>query len=169
MLTRRTLLTLTFATATVAALPAFAANGPDAVITAIYQRVATGAGDSGGAFVWVEEKDRRRYFSARIVKLWLEASAKTPQGDQGPIDFDLVTNSQDPLVKAFDVAIEKQDARTAIVVVHISDKAGPMTPTPRGTIRYDMVLENDRWRIDDIRGAIDTPWSLRKMLADFKG
>ena len=86
------------------------------------------------------------------------------------MDFDPVTNSQDPLVRAFDTAIEKQDARTATVLVRISDKPGPITARARREfICYDMVLEHGRWVIDDIRGTIDTEWSLRKMLTNYRG
>lgn len=151
-------------------LPAFAApQGPDAVITPIYKKITAGKGTSGGQFIWLQDKDRRLYFTARTVKLWREADAKTPKGDQGPISFDPVTNSQDPRVKAFDVAIEKQDANSATVVVHIADKPGPIVPVPGGTLRYDMVVEHGRWLIDDIRGTIDKEWSVRKMLAGHSG
>ena len=156
-----------------AAFPALAApQDPDAVVTAIYKKVTAGKGDSGGQFIWLQDKDRRLYFTARTVKLWRDADDKTPKGDQGPISFDPVTNSQDPQVRAFDVAIEKQDATTATVVVHIAAKRGPIVAPARSaptTIRYDMVREHGRWLIDDIRGTINAEWSLRKMLGNHRG
>jgi hypothetical protein len=153
------------------AAPALAAPADDslAVVTAIYKRVSAGKGDGGGQFVWAKPKDRARYFSKRTVTLWREADAKTAKGDQGPIGFDPVTNSQDPQVKAFDAAVERQDANTATVVVHISDKRGPIKPQPASTIRYDLVREGGRWAIDDIRGTVDSEWSVRKMLSEHKG
>lgn len=122
MLTRRAFAALA---CLLPALPALAADGSDAVISAIYSQVSASNGDSGGQFIWLEPTDRRKYFSSRTVKLWRAADAATPDGDQGPIDFDPVTNSQDPQVKAFDVTIEKQDTGRATVVVHISDGPGP--------------------------------------------
>jgi hypothetical protein len=170
VLARRFLIALLAALCAAAPFIASAApQGPDAVITPIYKKVTAGKGDRGGQFVWLVDKDRRLYFTARTVKLWRDADAKTPKGDQGPISFDPVTNSQDPRVKAFDVAIEKQDATSATVVVHIAAKPGPITPTPPWTIRYDMVREHGRWLIDDIRGTINTEWSLRKMLSAYRG
>jgi hypothetical protein len=170
------LLTRRFIVAIACLLPAFAASAapqdPDAVVGAIYKKVTAGKGDSGGQFIWLQDKDRRLYFTARTVKLWRDADDKTPKGDQGPISFDPVTNSQDPQVKAFDVAIEKQDATTATVVVHIAAKRGPIVAPARNaptTIRYDMVREHGRWLIDDIRGTINAEWSLRKMLSNHRG
>lgn len=158
------------------ALPAFAADaGPQAPIAAIYKRIVASLdkerrNTDNGAFIWLYDKNRRQYFSARTAKLWRDADRLTPQGDQGPLGFDPVTNSQDPLVQSFDSSIEKQDAKSATVAVHISDKPGAIvTPTAGGTVRYDMVLERGRWRIDDIRGTVDTEWSLRKILREYKG
>lgn len=155
--------------------PAQAADDPAAPLRAIYKRVvasydAKRNNTDNGYFIWKDDRTRARWFSAAMVKLWHEAEARTAKGDQGPPGFDPVTNSQDPLVRAFVLAIEKQDARAATVVVRIAARPGPLPPpTAAGTLRYDMVRENSRWLIDDIRGAIDTPWSLRQLLIDHKG
>ena len=155
------------------ALPAVAAEGPDAVVTAIYKRVVASYDGKrnnidNGYFILKNDKARRQYFSANTAMLWREADRLTPKGDQGPLGFDPVTNSQDPLVRAFDTSIERQDAKAATVVVRISEKLGPITqPAPREFIRYDMVLERGRWVIDDIRGTIDTEWSVHKIMADY--
>jgi hypothetical protein len=174
----RLLLALAFS---LALTPAFAASAdtPTAPITAIYQRVVASYdgkrnNTDNGYFIWKNDKARRAYFTARTARLWRDADRLTPKGDQGPIGFDPVTNSQDPLVLAFDVAIEKQDATRATVVVRTSEKSGPITaPAPRDIIRYDMLRERGpkgaTWRIDDIRGTIDTEWSIRKMLGDYRG
>lgn len=156
------------------ALPALAAEtGPAAPVIAIYKRVVDSfdgksSNTDNGYFIWKDDKTRRRYFSARTVKLWREADRLTPKGDESPPGFDPVTNSQDPLLRAFDTAIEKQDAKSATVLVRISDKPGPITqPAPRELIRYDMVREGGRWLIDDIRGTVDTEWSVRKVMSDY--
>ena len=71
-------------------------------------------------------------------------------------------------MRAFDTSIERQDAKSATVLVRISEKPGPITqPAPREFIRYDMVLQRGRWVIDDIRGTTDTEWSVRKIMADY--
>lgn len=173
MITRRACVALALLLPAVPALAAEANAGPAAPVTAIYQRVVASFDGKqnnadNGYFIWKDDRARRRYFSAATAKLWRDADRLTPKGDQGPLGFDPATNSQDPLVRAFDTAIEKQDARTATVLVRISEKPGSITqPAPREFIRYDMVLERGRWVIDDIRGTIDTEWSVRKIMADY--
>ena len=150
-----------------------AADWLAAPVTAIYQRVVASYdgkqnNTENGYFIMKSDKARRRYFSARTARLWREADRLTPKGDVDPLGFDPVTNSQDPLVRAFDTSIEGQDTKSATVVVRISEKPGPIAqPAPREFIRYDMVLERGRWVIDDIRGTIDTEWSVRKIMADY--
>lgn len=159
---------------TLALTPALAVDaGPAAPVIAIYKRVVDSfdgksSNTDNGYFIWKDDKTRRRYFSARTAKLWREADRLTPKGDESPPGFDPVTNSQDPLLRAFDTSIEKQDATSATVLVRISDKPGPITqPAPRDLIRYDMVLEGGRWLIDDIRGTVDTAWSVRQALTQY--
>ena len=175
ILARRALLALVFSLAfSLALTPALATDsGPAARVTAIYKRVVESFdgkqnNSENGYFIMKNDKARRQYFSARTAKLWREADRLTPKGDVGALDFDPVTNSQDPLVRAFDTSIERQDGKSATVVVRISEMPGPITqPAPREFIRYDMVLQRGRWVIDDIRGTIDTAWSVRKIMADY--
>ena len=89
------------------------------------------------------------------------------KGDGGPIDFDPVTNSQDPDVKSFKVVAEKQEADKATVAVTIESHQREARAKPADkTIRYDFVHEAGQWKIDDIKGAVDgSPWSVRALLA----
>ena len=140
---------------------------PVAVVTAIYRKAAAGKGDSGGQFLWLDPKVRPRSFSKSLVALWAKADAATPEGDQGPVDFDPVTNSQDPGLKSFSVVSEKQTATTATVAVTMVDSVGQRKNAADRTVRYDLAFEDGRWKIDDIRGAVDGhPWSLREMLTE---
>jgi hypothetical protein len=90
------------------------------------------------------------------------------KGDGGPVGFDPVTNSQDPDVKSFKVAAEKQAADKATVAVTIeSHQQDSRANQADKTIRYDFVHEAGRWKIDDIKGAVDGgPWSVRALLVD---
>ena len=171
MIDRRALLAL-FAALPI--LPATAVEGPDAVVAAIYKRIVAslvpGTGNTiNGAFTWSKKKDRHHYYSASLARAWDRADAITAKGDQNPPAADPITNSQDPLVAAFTVAIERQDATTATVVARIGDKPPPPTDA-WDIVMYDMVLERGRWRIDDIRpGAGKDAWSLRQEIANHKG
>jgi hypothetical protein len=139
------------------------ANDPVAIVTSIYTRATKGRGDGGGGFVIENKAAKAKYLSKSLIELWAKADAHTPKGDVGPVDFDPVTNSQDPDVKSFKVDAEKLETDKAVI-------AGRNTPPRKGAdqvVRYAFVHEGDKWRIDDIKGASDgEPWSIRAMLED---
>ena len=114
MVTRRKLILSGAAGLLAATLPRAALAAPDdpaGILTAIYTRVAKGKGDGGGAFVIQNKAGRTKYLSNALVALWAKADARTKKGDGGPVDFDPVTNSQDPDVKSFKVAAEQAGSR----------------------------------------------------------
>jgi hypothetical protein len=167
MLTRRSLI----AASLLAGLrPALAQNGaqadPVAILTAIYSRTAKGKGDGGGAFVIENKGARSKYLSKALAALWARADAHTPRGDVGPVDFDPVTNSQEPDVKSFRVDAEKNEADKALIAVTITGHRNDRKASDQ-IVRYDFVREANSWKIDDIRGSSDgEAWSIRKMLTD---
>ncbi|MGY4236730.1 hypothetical protein ACVIIW_005677 [Bradyrhizobium sp. USDA 4449] len=167
MLTRRSLVA---ASLFAAAKPVFAqtpaAGDPAAILSAIYTRAAKGKGDGGAAFVTENKAAKAKYFSQALVALWAKADAHTPKGDAGPIDFDPITNSQEPDVKSFKVDLEKAEADKATLAVTITGRRNDRKPADR-IVHYDFVREANSWKIDDIKGASDgEPWSIRKMLTD---
>jgi hypothetical protein len=168
MVTRRKLILSAAAALLVPVLPrhAAAADDPAGILTAIYTRVAKGKGDGGGTFVIQTKASRTKYLSNALVALWAKADARTRKGDGGPVDFDPVTNSQDPDVKSFKVVAEKQGADKATIAVTIESHQREARANPAdNTIRYDFVREAGQWKIDDIKGAVDGgPWSVRALL-----
>ena len=167
MISRRsfllTALLAPLASAAVAAPPA--AGDPMAIVTAIYTRAAKGKGDGGGAFVIEHKGAKSKYLSKALVEFWAKADAHTPKDDVGPIDFDPVTNSQEPDVKSFKVAAEKMETDKALISVTITGRTKRKAADQ--VLRYDFVREGSEWKIDDIKGASDgQPWSIRGMLTD---
>ena len=141
-------------------------NDPVAIISAIYTRAARGKGDSGGAFVIENKAAKAKYLSKALVDLWAKADAHTPKGDVGPVDFDPVTNSQEPDVKSFKVVAERPEAERSVIAVTITGRNTPPRKPADRTVRYDFVRDAGEWKIDDIKGASDgEPWSIRDMLA----
>lgn len=170
MITRRLLILTILLAATEAPLaraePA-AARDPAAIVAAIYTRAAKGKGDGGGGFVIETKAAKAKYLSNALITLWAKADAHTPKGDVGPIDFDPVTNSQDPDVKSFKVETEKLDATTALIAVTITGHTAPPPKLSDRVIRYEFVREAGGWKIDDIKGSSDgEAWSIRAMLSD---
>jgi len=166
--------------ATLLAPLALAASSPADPITAIYRKAAAGKGEDGGNFVYQEKKDRARWLTASFAKAWNEADAKTPKGDETPPGFDPVSNSQDPKVLNVKVELEKSDGKTATVAASFDSWSrgltreeqdrNPPDPRDRITVRYDMVLEHGRWKIDDIRGTTDgKEWSIRAIIKGWNG
>lgn len=169
MIARRDLITAGAASLLATALSrgAFASPAdPAAIVTAIYTRAAKGKGDGGGAFIIENKAAKAKYLSKSLVALWAKADAHTPKGDVGPVDFDPVTNSQEPDVKSFRVAPEKQEADKATLAVTIEGRNTPARKAADRTIRYEFVRDGTEWKIDDIKSASDgEPWSIRAMLA----
>jgi hypothetical protein len=116
-----------------------AANDPVAIVNAIYVRAAKGKGDGGGAFIIDSKAARAKYLSRSLVELWARADAHTPKGDVGPVDFDPVTNSQEPDVKSFKALAEKLEADEAVVAVTIAGRGSPRAKPADNTMRYTLV------------------------------
>jgi len=170
MITRRHLVLTSLLIATEAPLaraePA-TADDPVAIVNAIYARVVKGKGDGGGGFVIENKAAKAKYLSRSLIALWARADAHTAKGDVGPIDFDPVTNSQDPDVKSFKVETEKLDANAALIAVALESHRGKRDKPADAVIRYAFVHEGSAWKIDDIKGAVDgQPWSIRTMLTE---
>ena len=143
------------------------ASDPVTIVNAIYARAAKGKGDGGGGFIFEDKAAKAKYLSKSLISLWAQADAHTPKGDVGPIDFDPVTNSQEPDVKSFKVVAEKLEADKAVIAVTIVGQGAPRAHLVDDTIRYNFVREAGRWKIDDISGASDgEAWSIRQMLTD---
>jgi hypothetical protein len=143
-------------------------NDPVSIMTAIYTRVAKGKGEDGGNFVTENKAVRAKHLSKSLAALWAKMDARTPKGEVGAVDFDPITNSQDPDVASFNVTPEKQDADKATIAVSIRGHRTERKEQADDVIRYDFVRDANQWKIDDIRGAVDgKPWSIRAMLVEF--
>jgi hypothetical protein len=144
-----------------------AASDPAAILTAIYTRAAKGKGDTGGTFVIENKAAKAKYLSKSLVALWAKADAHTPKGDVGPVDFDPVTNSQEPDVKSFKVVTDKLEADKAALSVTMTSHREARKTAADDTVHYEFVREVNAWKIDEIKGSIDgEAWSIRAMLEE---
>ena len=170
MITRRSLVLTSLLVAAEAALARAEPASPDdpvAIINAIYTRAARGKGDAGGAFVIENKQAKAKYLSKSLNALWAKADAHTPKGDVGPVDFDPVTNSQEPDLKSFKVDAEKPEADKALIAVTMTGRNTPPRKPADQVVRYVFVREANGWKIDDIKGTSDgEAWSIRAMLTD---
>ncbi|MDR2882045.1 MAG: YbjP/YqhG family protein [Azoarcus sp.] len=133
-----------------------------AMVEAIYARAVKGK--DGGDFVTANKAARAKYLSRSLAALWDKSDSLVEEGDIGAIEFDPVTNSQDPDIKSFKVTPEKIEADKADIAVALISRH---TPGSR-VVRYALVHEAGGWKIDDIKGFIGKdPWSVRGLLTDF--
>ena len=170
MITRRDLiLTGPFAAtaATFASAEPASPDDPVAIVNTIYVRAAKGKGDSGGGFVYENKAAKAKYLSKSLISLWAKADANTPKGDVGPVDFDPVTDSQDPDVASFKVTTEKQAADRATIAAAFTSHHTTRKSADDQTVHYEFVRDGNSWKIDDINGINDgEAWSIRAMLSD---
>jgi hypothetical protein len=141
------------------------ADDPLAIVNAIYARAAKGKGDGGGAFIIENKAAKAKYLSRSLVDLWAKADAHTAKGDVGPVDFDPITNSQEPDVKSFKAVVKKREPEKATIAVTLTGRGAKPPKAADRTVRYDFVRDAGLWKIDDIRSASDgDPWSIRGLL-----
>lgn len=168
MPSRRTFLLAAAASAvgSLAAVPVFAEEpSPQSFLDGIYKKLVSGKGGSGGQIYWLEPKDRPKWFSAALVKLWTDAEdrAKSRGDDTAPIDFDPFTNSQDPQLKGY--ALEKLDAVPPVTKIRVTLKGAGYATSGDGILVFDLVQEKG-WKIDDIQGSAGGDrWSLKEVLS----
>jgi hypothetical protein len=139
---------------------------PAAIVAWIYRdagKPTTPADDAKSTILWDNNRKQMKIFSQSLMELWAKADKRAAGG--AVIDFDPVSNSQDPDIKSVDVATKSNSGNRATI-------AATLTPTGRrvnattDVVRYDFVREHDEWKIYDIRGRAESqPWAVRDMLA----
>lgn len=113
---------------------------------------------------WQWSDERSDYLSQSLIELWTRANAAQPEDDElGPVEADIVTDTNGMMLGSYRAVVERADARSATIAVTLiyADAAPDQEP---GLIRYELVAENAAWKIDDIHSA---SWDLRQMLENY--
>lgn len=153
-----------FANAAQAATPAKIAHEPAEIVTEIY-RIAAGPNGKYEGQSAIEDKQVRKFYLSKSLVAALVAMRKREK-DGVILDFDPITNSQDPSVKNLTIAEEsKTDAKAVVAAKFFSfDEKEP------SVVRYEFVKAGADWKIDEItgqRGGDKTQeWSLRKVISE---
>ena len=146
-----------------AAGPAFAgtlapgdATAPVAALYAVEKAGRPALGDAA---------ERAATLTGRLAALYDRAKAVERATNEEVIDFDAVTNSQGAEVKSYALKVERRDATHAVVVATIDPGDWGRASPRENIIRFTLVVEQGRWRIDDIAGVAEpTAWSLRDII-----
>ncbi len=128
-------------------------NAPADVVTAIYRIYAGPKGDyqSGN----LDDKRVAVYLSRSLRAALKAMDARSKKLNEPILDFDPVTDSQDPEVEKLTIAAEGDAA--AIATFSSSDV--------QHVVRYSFVREDGAWKVDDISGgAGDDKWDLRDII-----
>ena len=143
--------------AATAAVPTAAAaageNSPADVTTAIYHIYAGPKGDyqTGN----LDDKRVAVYLSKSLRAALKAMDARSKKLNEPILDFDPVTDSQDPQVEKLSIAAEADAA--AVATFYSGDV--------KHVVRYSFVREGDAWKVDDISGgAGDEKWDLRDII-----
>jgi hypothetical protein len=137
-----------------------AATTPAGLVETIYQAAAGLAGDYSNGPSMFFAKHGRDYFSERLRTALDDMEQRTPKGDESNLDFDPVSDSQDPSVLDLKVATESKGRRNAVVSASFHGPGGPR----RTVLRYFLVKEAGAWKIDDIVALQPHQWRVSEII-----
>jgi hypothetical protein len=149
------------------AVPAFADGGrPRDFIAAVYRVAGGPSGDgSDGEAIFADEGNRKRYLS-RGLRAEIDAMVRrTPEGDAPDLDFDPISSGNDPNFHDLRIATESEQGRRAVVIADFVSHQDKM----RTVLRYLLVREDGRWKIDDIIASGKNEWRVRRVIRGAEG
>ena len=142
------------------ALPRSAAAtepSPTDVVTGIYRIYAGPKGDYQAGSI--EDKRIAVLFTTSLRKALAAMNARSRKSNEPVLDFDPVTDSQDPQVERLSIAAESDS------VVAATFFSGAV----KHVVKYDFKPEGGGFKIDDISGGSGADaWDLRRIIAPVK-
>ena len=132
-----------------------------AIVTMFYKVSAGKDGEYSGNSVFFQEKIRAKYFSKSLRAELAALDNKSKQKDEPGIDFDPVTDSQDPSVKGLKIEQDgESDGESAVEASFSYEDGGP-----RKFVRYFFYRQNDAWKLDNMTsGPGEDGWDMRKLI-----
>jgi len=128
-------------------------QAPKDVVAEIYRLYAGPKGDYQAGSI--EDKRVAALFSKSLRAALKAMDARSKKLNEPILDFDPVTDSQDPQVERLSIAAESEAVAAATFY------SGDV----KHVVRYTFVREDGAWRIDDISGgAGDDKWDLRDII-----
>jgi hypothetical protein len=109
--------------------------------------------------VFADKRMQRRFLSRRLRQAVRAMERRTPAGDAPDLDFDPVTNSNDPSVHDLRIRTMSKSATQAVVIADFQSHQD----TERSVLRYDLVREQG-WKVDDITASGKNSWHVRKII-----
>lgn len=142
--------------------PAFSRDErPSDLVAEMYRTAGGPSGDaSDGASIFFDEANRKRFLSRRLRAAFMAMLRHTPKGDAPNLDFDPVTNGNDPSFHDLHIKTESENSAGAVVIADFVSHQD----TVRTVLRYFLVRENGGWKVDDIVAGGKSEWRLNKLI-----
>ena len=137
------------------------AGGPAALITEVYGVAQPSGHYQQPLAIFVDAGLREHYLSKRLCAALADMDKRTPAGDVPNIDFDVVSDSQDPDVHDLKITTESESAGKAEVVAEFTSHEDK----ERTVLRYELVREDDAWKIDDVAASGKNHWRVSEIIA----
>ncbi|QGM46289.1 DUF3828 domain-containing protein [Methylocystis heyeri] len=141
--------------------PALAEKSPREMVVEIYRLAAGPKGDYSAASP-LQQRGVRAEFTPSLRKAMEAMERRSKKLNEPILDFDPITNSQDPSVIDLKIETEKEEAKDATVAASFKQEQAAKTRT---TVRYLFKKEAAAWKLDDIAGdASGEKWDLREII-----
>jgi hypothetical protein len=143
--------------AAVSSSAAAAEPSPTDVVTGIYRIYAGPKGDYQAGSI--EDKRIAVLFTTSLRKALAAMNARSRKSNEPILDFDPVTDSQDPQVERLSIAAASDSVVAATFFIG----------AVKHVVKYDFKPEGGGFKIDDIsRGSGADAWDLRRIIAPGK-
>jgi opacity protein-like surface antigen len=144
---------------------AAAEQTPHDIVVEIYKVSAGKSGKYDGPSAISDKSVRTRFLSKSLQAALSAMDKKSAKTNEPILDFDPITNSQDPAVKDLVIAAEEQTDTSSIVAVRFWS----YEKKDASLVRYHFIREGNLWKLDEITGNVrgedkSEPWSLRAII-----
>ena len=140
---------------------ALADDSPVSIVTMFYKVSAGKDGKYSGKSIYYQDSIRAKYFSKDLRRTVVAFEKKSREKDGLGLDFDPVTDSQDPSVKALKIEQDGESDGEAAVNASFGQEGG----TQRKVVRYVFVRQDNAWKLNNMTsGTGDDGWDLRKLI-----
>ena len=136
-------------------------QSPAALVTEVYGVAAPSGHYQQPLAIFVEAALREKYLSKRLRAALKDMDQRTPEGDVPNIDFDVVSDSQDPDVRELKIRTESESAGQAVVAAEFKSH----DDTEPTVLHYELVREDGSWRINNIAASGKSNWRVSEIIA----
>ena len=137
-----------------------ATDSPKDIVEGLYRSAARKKGEWDDPIF--KAPARQRLFSKALLAAWTAADAHNKADEVGWLDFDPISNSQDPDVNDLRVTVLREDASKTSIQAAFRVAPDPKSRVDR--VVFEFMLEDGAWKLDDIAGNPNGDrWSIRTL------